>query len=126
MMRRAFTAVVLLCTLGCAREGHVLERSEAYTPAPSTADVDQMCRESFLEVKGLGPTLRTDQVEALLVRQFGKANADTLMTGIQDHHVRVRRDELFMPTAALCKESSNLPRRCVEACREAHDIGISK
>jgi hypothetical protein len=119
-MRRLFPALLLIAA--CAREGHVLERQAAHRPAPTPADVGQMCAEAFLKVEGLSPAMTKEQRHALLVRKFGSATASMLMNGIDAKHVRVRRNELFMPTATLCT-MKGLPSQCTAACREAFDVG---
>jgi hypothetical protein len=125
-VRRVAIAVAVVVALACAREEHVLESDTAYPPAPSSGDVDQMCRESFLEVKGLDPKMRVnDQVEALLRKQFGGDTASTLTRAINDRHAVVRRDELFMYKASLCG-MTNLPARCDEACRDAKRVTKAK
>lgn len=125
MKLRSWLVAAMLAAAGCAREGHVLEHEAAYPPAPSGGDVEQMCSEAFLAVPGLQPSMRTQQVEAILVTKFGPTNSTTLANAIQDKKVRVRRNELFMYTEALCK-ANDLPSRCAEACREARDIGKTK
>ena len=119
-MRRVLLAVFFLAA--CAREGHVLEGHAAHRPSPTPADVEQMCNEAFLKVEGLTPEMTKAQQHALLVRQFGAATAGTLIAGIGPKHVRVRRNELFLPTETLC-ETKGLPSRCTVACKEAFDIG---
>jgi hypothetical protein len=122
-LRRWF--VVFVFATSCAREGHVLEREAAHPPSPSAGDVEQMCSEAFLQVPGLQPAMGRAQVEAVLTAKFGATNSTTLANAIQDRKVRVQRDALFMYTEALCK-STGLPGRCVEACREAREIGKAK
>lgn len=119
-MKRLLLAVVFAAA--CAREGHVLERQAAHRPSPTPADVEQMCNEAFLKVEGLTPEMTKAQRHALLVRKFGAATAGTLMAGIDPKHVRVRRNELFLPTETLCT-TKGLPSRCTAACKEAFDIG---
>ena len=124
-MRRALSIATVVLALACAREGHVLESDTAYPPAPSSGDVDQMCRESFLEVKGLDPKMHVDRVDALLTTRFGRQTAGTLIRAIHDRHAVVRSNELFMYKESLCR-INDLPSRCRQACNDAQALKKAK
>lgn len=121
-MKRCVLVVLLVSALGCAREGNVLEREAAYPPQSSASDLEQMCNEAFLEVKGLKPSMSPKSIDALLVKQFGQENAGTLIRSIREKHAIVRRDELFLPTSTLCA-TKGVPVKCSAACSESFDIG---
>ena len=124
-MKARLLVPLLVSALGCAREGHVLEREAAYPPRVSVSDVEQMCSEALLEVKGLQPKMSAKDVDALLIKKFGAENAGVLIRSIREKHATVRVDELFLPTSTLCS-TRGLPKKCQEACDQSFDIGRAK
>ena len=123
-MRRLLVALALL-PLACAREGYRLEAETTTQPAPvSTADVERMCTEAFVELKGAQPGMTKQQIYALVARQYGRAAADAIETSY-GKRILAHSDALFLYTTALC-DLKDLPARCQQACTGAKDIGRAK
>jgi hypothetical protein len=122
-MTRSILAIALL-SLACAREGYRLE-AESTTQAPiSTADVERMCTEAFVELRGARPGMTKQQIHAVVARQYGRAAADAIETSFGTR-ILAHSDALFLYTSALC-DLKDLPVRCRRACTDAKDIGKAK
>lgn len=123
-MKRLLIAFALL-SLACAREGYRLEAETTTQPAAvSTADVERMCTEAFVELPGARPGMTRQQIHVLVARQYGRAAAEAIDTSF-GKRILADSDALFLYTSALC-DLKDLPDRCRKACTDAKDIGRAR